>query len=65
MKEAIKIGCQGCVFFRRFGKTVLGTDNDTGICRRFPPKYIGNGLGMPQFPKVLVSDWCGEFQKKD
>lgn len=64
MKEAIKIGCQGCMFFESFGKTMLGAEKK-GVCRRFPPKFVGNGLAGPQFPPVQPTDWCGEFQKKD
>lgn len=40
---------------------------ETGECHRFPPLVnfsVGVGEGS-EFPVVMMTDWCGEYQEKD
>lgn len=33
-----------------------------GECRRYPPQYTA-GAASDSFPKVIITEWCGEFKK--
>ncbi len=48
--------CSGCYHF-------MPSDvAETGLCRRYPPKESSQGL--PKWPPVFPSSWCGEFKRK-
>jgi hypothetical protein len=48
--------CQKCRFY----------EPERGECRRYPPQiWSDNDCFYENFPKVLVSEWCGEFQAEE
>jgi hypothetical protein len=61
--------CDGCRFFQQVWAT-------NGQCRRYPPKFSDSedqrmkSIGLISdplygyFPRVLASEWCGEFEAK-
>lgn len=40
--------------------------NAIGICRRYPPRLVGEGRGFhpSRFPNVHKEHWCGEFRRE-
>lgn len=50
----MKQTCNNC----KFAVPPKGTG--LGICRRFPPTVVEDGMGL--FPLVGPSDWCGEWE---
>jgi hypothetical protein len=32
-----------------------------GVCRRFPPMMADPSAAQSSWPRVIVSEWCGEF----
>ncbi len=56
----MKENCRTCRFYSG------GFDNESGICRRFPPQAFmpGGYDGVDtiwKFPEVAASSWCGEW----
>lgn len=63
--ENTKTTCENCKFFD------LDTSEDAvdakgrhrfGRCRRNPPKMPEKDLARSGWPRVVIEDWCGEFQ---
>lgn len=56
--------CNKCLFWEQ-----TGTDEDMGVCRRYPPKLArGDGSLLDDYdlgPLTLECDWCGEFRQRD
>lgn len=51
--------CQSCKFF-------LASDENQGLCRRFPPVAVATPEGtFAIFPPMLNEGWCGEQIKKE
>lgn len=62
--------CDQCRFFHRRSDPTGERKPIDGECRRHPP-LVGEMLGdricrddrlLAAFPRVLISDWCGEFE---
>ena len=51
---------------RRRRAPTAAADDETGICRRFPPSFTGTASAIPArargFPITVAADWCGEFR---
>ena len=52
--------CENCRFLSNWH------DDVKGECRRYPPQVIW-ALDEEDsfFPKVFISEWCGEFKEKE
>ena len=57
---------QACKFFSRWGR------DDEGLCRRYPPVYVGDAGVIDDepyaawcLPLVDTTHWCGEWQPAD
>lgn len=67
MSESIKEipeQCSNCKFFREHVYEFDGDSvaSDAGDCRRNPPRVVPDNYA--EFPLVIESMWCGEFQSK-
>lgn len=64
--------CELCRFW------ISNTFNDTGLCRRYPPKVYGDVDGNIRdgdgqvwtssevaYPFTAKGEWCGEFKAKE
>ena len=49
--------CSNCKFYWKQPTSVIG------LCRRYPPSVV-NVERAPQWPTVLLNDWCGEWEGK-
>lgn len=57
--------CQKCMFFDVLPVAARGPGDtdDAGYCVRNPPAYVRPmHPDDASFPKVVESDWCGEFR---
>ena len=60
--------CKLCLFY----KTGVGADSQRlhgGECRRHPPTIFtwthdGEIISSSDWPKVLETEWCGEFKQR-
>jgi len=59
--------CETCKFFKRDPECEFEiTEDNEGICRRYPPTVFSNSVGETQgLPVVCVDHWCGEYVKKE
>ena len=51
--------CAACRYFE-----IAQQGAKQGICYRYPPIQL-LARGVPRFPIVSTSDWCGEFMAVD
>ena len=55
-----EICCENCKNFKEYSKDKH--EDDRGECRRHSPIISLNGVS--RWPMVVMSDWCGDFEKK-
>lgn len=53
--------CDRCRFWDR----LEDDEDDTGLCRRYPPGIAGERGRNAEWPETLGDDFCGEYQPPD
>lgn len=68
----MKKRCFDCEFFdtlyeQKIEDVLLDTEKQVidGWCRRHAPLKCGDITSLDLWPRVLYSDWCGDFEPKE